>query len=82
MFAWLPSIAHALLEKHARCLTTQSHKGRDELVPKVQPCMQYQSQELFIVPWEVTEDMDVNVNGRDIQTRCPQALSKQAHINV
>jgi len=24
----------------------------------------------------------VDVNEREIQTRCPQALSKQAHINV
>lgn len=44
--------------------------------------MQYQPQELFIVPREVTEDMDVNVNGREIQTRCPRALSKQARMNV
>lgn len=42
--------------------------------------MQYQLQELFIVPREVTGDVDVN--GTEIQTRCPQVLSKQAHINV
>lgn len=45
--------------------------------------MQYQPQELFIVPREVTEDVDVkNVNVREIQTRCPRALSKRARINV
>lgn len=42
--------------------------------------MQYQPQELFIISWEVTGDVDVN--GREIQTRCPRALSKEAHINV
>lgn len=47
---------------------------------QVHHCIQDQPQELFIVPWEVMEDVDVN--GREIQTRCPRALSKQVHINV
>lgn len=55
-------------------------EGRDRPVHEVQPCTQYQPQELFIVPQEVTGDVDVN--GREIQTRCLRALSKGAHINV
>lgn len=55
-------------------------EGRDKPLHKVQPCMQYQPQELFIVPQEMTGDVDVN--GREIQTRCPRVLSKEAHINV
>lgn len=78
--AWPPSISQASPEEHARCPPRQSHEGRINPVPKVHPHTQYQPQKLFIVPQKVTGDVDVN--GREIQTRCPRALSKQAHINA
>lgn len=70
-----------LLSGEARSLPpAPAAEGRDKPAREAQPCVRYQPQELVIVSGEVTGDVDVN--GREIHTRCPQALSKEAHRNV
>lgn len=77
----LPALlCHASPEGQAHWPPRWLCEGKNDSVPKARPRMQHQPQKLFIVPQKVTGDKDVN--GREIQTRCRWALSKQAHISA